>query len=207
MGFPLSEYRKGIFSPFLQKIKYLYASMDASYSHAADFYGFRCKGCAENCCEERFYHYTLSEHLYLCDGFSSLDGLTAGRILARAADAAGRQRLHDQQGIHERIMCPLNSEGLCIIYEYRPMICRIQGIPHKMKKPGREEEAGPGCHKFTEEISTKNLPDSGFNLTEFYTEMAGIEIELRRKLNFGLRYKKTIAEMVVDLAAAMDKSV
>ncbi len=197
MDFPLSELPEGTLSPYISRLKNLYSSMDAAYSRAAESYGFRCRGCSESCCEERFYHYTLAEHLYMLEGMGTLDKGIAGEVLIRAGDAAGLYRLHDMQGKTERVACPLNFNGLCRLYEYRPMICRLHGIPHRMKKPGGSEQTGPGCHRFYKEITTAGLSGPLFDRTEYYSGMAALEIELRRLVNFTGRYRKTVAEMVL----------
>jgi Fe-S-cluster containining protein len=206
MAFPLSELLEGTLSPYILRIKDLYSSMDAAYTKAAESYGFRCGGCSESCCEERFYHYTLAEHLYLIEGMGSLDRETAGEVPVRAEDAAGLYRLHDLQGKPERVLCPLNFDGLCRLYEYRPMICRLHGIPHRMRKPGGFEQTGPGCHRFAEEITQAGLSEPVFDRTEYYSGMAALEIELRRLVNFTGRYRKTVAEMVIDIPGTMDKT-
>jgi Fe-S-cluster containining protein len=206
MGFPLSELSRETLSPYALRIKDLYSAMDAAYDRAADRCGFRCGGCSENCCEERFSHYTLAEHLYLLEGWSALDEETAAGIFVRAEEAVGHYRLQDLQGRSERVMCPLNVNGLCRLYAYRPMICRLHGIPHRIKKPGDPEQTGPGCHKFAEGTAAGDLSEPEFDRTEFYSWMAAIEIELRRLANFRERYRKTVAEMVVDMLKAMDKT-
>lgn len=197
MDFLLSELLKGTLSPYVLKIKNLFSSMDAAYAKAAESYGFRCSGCSESCCEERFYHYTLAEHLYLIEGMSSLDRETAGEVLVRAEDAVGLYRLHDLQGRPERVPCPLNFNGLCRLYDYRPMICRLHGIPHRIRKPGGSEQTGPGCSRFDEEITPAGLSEPVFDRTEYYSGMAALEIELRRLVNFSGRCRKTVAEMLI----------
>jgi len=197
MVFPFSEFLKGTLSPYVLKIKDLYSSMDAAYARAAEYYGFRCGGCSESCCEERFYHYTIAEHLYLIEGMDSLDRETAGEVLVRAEGAVGLYRLHDLRGGPERVPCPLNFNSLCRLYEYRPMICRLHGIPHRLRKPGGSEQTGPGCRRFAEEIATAGLSEPMFDRTEYYSGMAALEIELRRLVNFNGRCRKTVAEMVI----------
>lgn len=206
MDFPFSEYLKGSLSPYVLRIKSLYSSMDAAYARAAEFYGFRCNGCSESCCEERFYHYTLAEHLYLIEGVRSLDTDEACEILVRAEDVAGLYRLHDLQGGPERVLCPLNFDGLCRLYEYRPMICRLHGIPHHMKKPDGSGHTGPGCHRFAGEMTPAGMAGPVFERTEYYSGMAAVEIELRRLTGFKGRYKNTVAEMVIDIPRTMDKT-
>lgn len=182
------------------RIKNLYTVMDTSYRKTALHYGFECAGCRKNCCEERFYHYTLAEHMYLADGIESLETETKREIVSRAEEVLQIYGLHDLKGIVRRVMCPLNFEGLCILYCYRPMICRLHGIPHTVKKPGHPEETGPGCHRFTELSESRKVPLYQFDRTVFYSEMASIEIELRRLIHFKRRYRKTVAGMIVDLS-------
>jgi hypothetical protein len=31
-----------------------------------------------------------------------------------------------------RVQCPLNEEGGCVLYEYRPITCRLYGVPQKI---------------------------------------------------------------------------
>jgi Fe-S-cluster containining protein len=206
MDFPLSELPEGTLSPYISRIKDLYSSMDAAYAGAAERYGFRCSGCSESCCEERFWHYTLAEHLYLIEGMGSLNTDTVGDMLVRAEEAIRLYCLHDAQGRSERVLCPLNFNNLCRLYEHRPMICRLHGVPHRMRKPGGSEQAGPGCHRFAEEMTPAGLSEPVFDRTEFYSGMAAVEIELRRLVNFRGRYRKTVAEMVIDISNAMDKT-
>lgn len=172
--------------------------MDRAYSGAAAVYGFQCPGCAENCCEERFFHYTLVEHAYFMKGFYSLSGVYRSLIFQKAGDVLGRYAAQDQRpGM--RVMCPLNFNGLCSLYEYRPMICRLHGIPHRMKKEDGPEQGFPGCHEFETHIAPGKREDAVFDRTEFYSAMAAIEIDLRRTLDFRGSYKKTVAAMIADM--------
>jgi len=200
MNFPLFNHDKKFFATFIEKIRTLYSSMDRSCAEAAAHYGFECSGCDDNCCEERFYHYTLAEHIYLMDGVGYLEEEMRREIFARAEEVIQIYRLHDSKGIIRRVMCPLNFDGLCLLYEYRPMICRLHGIPHIIKKPEQPEQKGPGCHKFNEVVMPDKISSFEFDRTGFYSEMASIEIELRKTLNFRGRYKKTVAGMIMDIS-------
>lgn len=173
--------------------------MDHAYHKASSYYGFECRGCRDNCCEERFYHYTVAEHLYLAEGIKPLGEAMIKEIAARAEEVIQIYGLHDMKGIVKRVMCPLNFDGRCITYAHRPMICRLHGIPHTIRKPGLPEEHGPGCHKFDEEITPQKTAQYSFDRTDFYTGMAAIEIEIRKALNFRGRFRKTVAGMIIDL--------
>ncbi len=196
MAAQLPDLRDSTLLPFIEKIRDLCASMDEAYARAAKRAGFECRGCSESCCEERFYHYTLAEHFFLLDGLRTIDGQTAAKMLDKARKTVRLHRLQDLQGAGGRAMCPLCFGGLCAVYSSRPMICRLHGIPHIVRKQGIVQ-TGPGCHRFAEEAVEK-LTGPELDRTGFYSGMAAIEIELRRLTGFGGRYKKTVAEMVVD---------
>ncbi len=174
--------------------------MDDAYAEAADRSGFSCSGCGDNCCEEKFYHYTLIEHLYITEGLNLAPDKKKREIFEKATLVKKMYDANAAAGVHGRIMCPLNSSGLCILYEYRPMICRLHGIPHLVRKSGRPEERGPGCHLF---LLGKGPPGESVCLLDrspFYSEMAAIEIDFRKAVKFTGRYKKTVAEMILDIS-------
>jgi hypothetical protein len=195
------------FTPLFERISKLYFAMDSAYTEAAHYYAFHCSGCDRNCCEERFYHYTSAEHIFLAYGLACLGQEARTGIFSRADEVMRQYRLHDASYQAGRTICPLNLEGLCVLYGYRPMICRLQGIAHCIKNPGQPLRSGPGCHVFNEKILPENLSDFGFDHTPFYAEMAAIEIEIRNRSNFKGRYKKTVAEMLVDIRDAENRSL
>ena len=198
----LSLTDRALFSPVFERTRRLYLTLDSAYADAAHYYAFHCKGCDRNCCHERFYHYTVAEHIYLAYGLASLGPESKAGIFSRADEVARLYQLHDASPQGGRAECPLNLDGACVLYAYRPMICRLQGIPHYIKKPGQPRKSGPGCHVFNEKILPENLSDFGFDHTPFYLEMAAIEIETRNRLNYKGRYKKTVAEMLLDIRDA-----
>ncbi|MFZ3122241.1 MAG: hypothetical protein WA104_02600 [Thermodesulfovibrionales bacterium] len=55
-----------------------------------------------------------------------------------------------------------------------------------------------GCYRFI--MEKENVPkDFRINRTNFYLEIAQIEREVREKINFTGRHKKTTAEMVLNI--------
>lgn len=184
----------GLSSSF-REVKELFASMDSAYEEQAGCAGFTCTGCRENCCEERFYHYTLIEALYLREGIISLAPDIRKPVIARAEEIVALCNEDDISGIDRRIMCPLNHEGLCILYAYRPMICRLHGIPHILTKSGQKQR-GSGCGPYEQNFGSGNHPDRALDRTPFYRRLAEIEIDVRRSLNFRDRIRKTVAEIV-----------
>lgn len=159
----------------------IYAGMDHAYGEAADRLGFVCSGCETNCCRSRFYHYTYLEYYYLQEGFNHLE--PALRISVRR-DAA----------IPSRRMCPLNREGRCCLYPYRPMICRLHGIPHKLQRPGQDLLYGSGCETFERERCDSE--DIRFDRTPHYRQMAELELKFKKEAGLKLKLKMTVAEMI-----------
>jgi len=190
---------KGILDASVIKMQSLYDRMGQAYDRSAACYDFSCSGCEENCCEERFYHHTLSEFLYLLQGLQSLGQVKRDELFARAREVAELYRMHDREGQARRVMCPINENGSCSLYAHRLMICRLHGVPYKMRRPDGEETQGSGCHKVDWGLSSEKSADCMFDRTDLYRELSGIEIELRQKLGFGHRIKVTIAEMIVEI--------
>ena len=180
---------------FFDALASLYADMDQAYDEIAAVYRFHCDGCAENCCLTRFYHHTLVEFLYLHKGFAGLSENQQKDILnhAKAVNEAVLQA--EKAGEASRVMCPLNAGGRCILYSYRPMICRLHGIPHELQHPARGSIRGPGCHEF--EVHCKGRDHKVFDRTPFYRRMGKLEQDVREYTGYSLKIKKTVAQMLV----------
>ncbi len=185
-----------IHTPFFKRLSTLYAHMDTAWTAAADHYGFHCQGCVDNCCETEFYHHTHMEKHYLLAGLKTLDPGTAEKIQTRAAMVC-KQRTHAKKtGETVRVMCPLNSQGLCQLYDFRPMICRLHGIPHELQRPGSPAIQGPGCETGDPLFSAASYHK--FDRTPFYADMASIEMEYRTAIKNPGKIRETIAEMLMN---------
>lgn len=175
----------------LDRLAGIYDSMDRAYRGMAALHGFECTGCEDNCCRTYFYHYTAAEYLYLLKGFAALEGPVREEIMDRA-------RKMCKPGVRADYLCPLNVDGLCILYPYRSMICRLHGLPYTVKRPDSRKEEGPGCDRFEAERLRKGLAYRRIDRTPFYRELALLELEIRRSIPCPPRFKKTIAEMLRD---------
>jgi hypothetical protein len=184
------------YAPFFDRLNTLYGDMDSSYGNTAAYYGFDCKGCMENCCLTRFYHHTHVECLYLLEGFSFLAKEKQIEATKKAKDYNKKAIESDVKKKQARQMCPLNFDGLCILYNYRPMICRLHGVSHELKKPGKDMVYSPGCGKFTRQCESKTY--FRFDRTPFYIKMAQLEKDLKLKFGFTKKFKGTIAQMIAD---------
>jgi hypothetical protein len=186
-------------TPLLDRLDTLYKAMDRKYQEAADHYGLQCNGCDDNCCYTRFYHYTLLEYLYIRKGYHLLERERQTQITRSALDVCRKTEVADKKGRAVRLMCPVNVAGLCVLYAYRPMICRLHGIPHELTIPGRGVSKASGCGDFIRICSGK--PYYKFDRTPFYARMAALEKELRKKVRGMHKIKMTVAEMIASFAA------
>jgi Fe-S-cluster containining protein len=172
--------------------------MDREYRTAALHYNFNCNACADNCCQTRFYHHTYIEYLLVQEGFQTLDPAGQAEIESGARNVIQRTADLDKIGKPVRLMCPLNLDDLCVVYPYRPMICRLHGIPHEFRSGAGQRVQGPGCETFDERCSAN--PYLKFDRTPFYREMAGLEKEFRQTLGVQGKIRMTIAEMINSIA-------
>jgi hypothetical protein len=184
-----------VWKPFRERLERIYREMEESYRAVAARFGFTCAGCGEECCRSRFHQYTLLEYLFLGDGINTLPEAKRESVRRAARRTLREAALADARGIL-RPMCPLNFEGMCGLHPYRPIICRLHGVPHALSMPGRDAVFGPGCDVFSERHGT-SIP-SPLDRTPLYKKMAGLEKELREALNFRGKISLTVAEIIAD---------
>jgi hypothetical protein len=184
-----------IFAPFLERLKVIYSTMDNKYQEAADYYNFYCTGCDDNCCFTRFYHHTLLEYFYIMEGYKTLADETQVEVKQRALEVCRKTREAVEKGGPVRLMCPINVNSLCLIYTYRPMICRLHGIPHVLQRPGQGVMYAPGCEVFNQQCRKKK--PFKFDRTPFYMEMAELEKELKQAVGMTQKIKMTVAQMLI----------
>lgn len=183
------------YAGYINSLKDIFQGMQNDYQAAADVYPFCCKGCEDSCCRTRFYHHTLLEYVYLLAGYRHLDRDTRGDIQIRAQQACEELQATDVQDVREKRMCPVNFNGLCGLYDCRPMICRLHGIPHELHRPGCDISYGPGCDEFTRLCGQAGYHK--FDRTPHYFAMAELENKFKKELGFTGKIKMTIAEMIV----------
>ena len=179
-------------TPF-ESLKSLYKSMDNTWNKIAAQYLFRCRGCEDNCCKSLFFHHTYVEKAYLRHGLERLDQAVPNEILTRAEYYCEKTFSLSTEPESLKIDCPVNQNGLCLLYEFRPMICRLHGLPHELSRPGGEPVMGKGC----DAGQFENKPYVKFDRTVFYQQMARIEIAFRQTRNKTGRIKQTIAQLLI----------
>jgi Fe-S-cluster containining protein len=180
------------YTRFFEELAALYSAMDSAYNQAADYYGFFCAGCTDNCCLTRFYHHTHMEELYLLNGFFKLGLELQASIRDRAQMVNRKVMKSESHGKVPRVMCALNEQGACLLYAHRPMICRLHGIPHEIRTHGKQPVFGPGCEEFVQHCGDKVYKT--FDRTPFYLSLADLEQRFKQKSGFSGKFKKTISE-------------
>jgi len=171
-SFPASRIRA-----VLRKLTGLYADMDAAYVAAAQAAGLSCAGCAENCCTSYFQHHTHVEWLYLLEGLRTLPEARRADYLVRARAYCDETAACLARGEIPRLMCPVNDDGLCGLYDHRLMICRLHGVPNVLLGPGGIREF-PGCGPCQRLAAAHPGNFPAMDRTPLLRRLAGLEMEL-----------------------------
>jgi Fe-S-cluster containining protein len=197
MAFEKNCEQASMFAPYLDRLADVFRKMDGRYEGAAAEYGFVCSGCEDSCCRTRFYHHTLIEYHYLKIGLDSLSSSDRAIVQSRALETIAYGEHHSE--IAPAAMCPLNEDGRCRLYAYRPMICRLHGLPHELNHPVKGRVQSPGCHEFVIQCCQKAyIP---FDRTPLYREMAVLEKSFRQETGIGIgtKMKMTVADILADV--------
>lgn len=183
-----------ILIPYMDRIRDLFRDMDGTYDRVAGVYRFNCNGCPDNCCKTRFYHHTLIETLYVGEGYRRLNPQKRRAVARRSGEVRKQWIDADRAGKRISLWCPLNWDGRCEIYPFRPMICRLHGIPHELDRPDRAIQYGPGCERFSEQCRGHRYVS--FDRTPFYYRLAALDRTLRSAIEFRDKLRLTIADMI-----------
>ena len=179
---------------FFSRLKELYNEMSDTYNRLVNLYGLDCKGCKDNCCQTRFHNHTYVEYFYLMEGIAALPEDRNKELMDRAFGVCNQIDEADARGETPRIMCPLNEKGLCVLYEYRPMVCRLHGVPYDMALPGRPSTRGDGCSIFQDDFQDKAY--IAFDRTPLYRSLSLLERDLRMETGRSDRVNLTVAQMM-----------
>jgi len=181
----------------IKRLEDLYAEMQDAYDKVAHELNFSCQGCSDNCCDSYFMHYTYLEWCYLWIGFCELTHEKQREVLERAQKYIIESEEANQQKKRPQIMCPLNENGLCIVYKHRLMVCRTHGVPAAIVRPDGKKLHFPGCFRCQEMQNDKDH-SSYVDRTPMLRQLALMENELLgNKRHLHAKVKLTIAEMLV----------
>lgn len=191
--------KKPLKNPVLRRLRDLYARMDHAYQAAAAALGLTCEGCKDSCCETLFRHHTYVEWTDLNQGLAALP---AARQQEIRDNAEVFLRLHQNAlpGAQPRVPCPLSLEVegslACGLYEHRPMVCRLHGVPNMLLRPGGQA-AFPGCERA--QNLAKTCEPALLDRTPLLGDLARLEMDLLGRERMGKlpRVNLTIAEMII----------
>lgn len=180
----------------IPRLAEIYRRIDRAYAEAVKNVGFSCEGCdGTKCCTVDLRIGTLVEMSYLRHGFNTLSHAEQDEILARCRQIIRAKNDAPESELYRNSVCALNTDGMCVLYEYRPMICRLHGMPYFFVGPNDSRMEGDGCPRFTKLYKGMDTI-SKIDRTPFYREMAALEVEAVRLR--GERTKKlSVAETLV----------
>ncbi len=182
---------------FTKQVAELYHDMEAAYDQTAKALDFSCSGCPDNCCDSYFLHHTYTEWAYLWHGLERLEDSQLKNITAKATKYVIESEAALARGERPIIICPLNEDGLCSLYSYRLMICRLHGVPAAFVRPDGRKLDFPGCFRCQEHISGDNSV-APMDRTNFFRRLVELELKLlgQRRMT-APKVKLTIAQMIV----------
>jgi Fe-S-cluster containining protein len=177
------------FTPYFRKYEQLVAAADKAFERVSNAFEecVKCQPSCSDCCFALF-DLTLIEALYINHKFNQMVKGSGRAELLEKANRADR-RIHRlkrnafkslQEGKDEaqvlaelsleRVRCPLlNEKDLCEMYDFRPITCRVYGIPFAIGDSGHTcgvSEFEPG-----NEYPTVNLSNITARLQEISAEL------------------------------------
>ena len=184
----------------IERLEEIYQKLQDEYDRVARDLRFSCNGCPDNCCDSYFLHHTYLEWAFLWIGFRRLEAHRQEAILDRARAWLTQCEKALAIGTRPQVMCPLNSNGMCMLYEHRLLVCRTHGVPAKMTRPDGRELQFPGCFRcqeiVVEEYRAQQVPYVA--RTPLLHALAALENQLLGGERFLFpKVKMTIAEMLV----------
>ena len=184
----------------LMELEDIYHKLQQEYERVAEALDFSCKGCPDNCCDSYFLHHTYAEWAHLWLGVRELAPERRRALIARARSYLEQCQQDVDAGRRPQIMCPLNEEGLCVLYRNRLLVCRIHGVPATMTRPDGQTLRFPGCFRCQGIVDGrgKGAQVPHVERTGLLKKLALLENQLLdNKRHLVPKVKKTIAEMLV----------
>ena len=179
----------------LHELASLYAEMEEAYDRVATLLEFSCQDCPDNCCDSYFQHHTYIEWAFLRQGFAALPAERQAVYLERAQAALVRYQEALDKGERPQVMCPVNDEGRCGLYQHRLMICRLHGVPASLTSPNGQQHQFPGCFR-CQELTAGLSNVTTMDRTRFFKVMVQLEQQFLRGQTLP-KVRMTLAEMLL----------
>jgi len=183
-----------------EKLAVLYQEMEAVYDRTAAKIGLTCQECPDNCCDSYFLHHTVIEWAYLWRGLRTLAPSPLETVMARARLCLDHYHEAIKAETWPKIMCPLNENGRCMLYLYRPMICRCHGVPARLRHPDGKTLHFPGCF-CCQELTARPGRAAEMDRTPLLRRLARLEEEFLGELNLSPKTPKVKMPLAAMLLA------
>ena len=182
----------------IQKLEEIYSEIEEAYDRVAGELDFSCQDCPDNCCDSYFLHHTYLEWSYLWLGIDELPQQQQQKVIEKAQAYTLSAERAWQRGVRPQVMCPLNENGLCVVYKHRLLVCRTHGVPACITRPDGKTLAFPGCFRCQEQVEQLTGSAPQVERTPLLTRLARLEnAYLCNKRQLYPRVKLTIAQMLV----------
>jgi Fe-S-cluster containining protein len=171
-----------------RKVDVLFKTIQEKYPDSV-----RCRIRCCDCCHAVFGLFPV-EAAYINYHFSKLDRKVRRDVLKRAEKAeVAMLKVKDTLKVFEddpkmkvygigkqRVRCPLlNDKEECVLYERRPVICRIYGVPYSLHKGKKELAYVCGMSGFEAKVSYPTV-----KLDPIYQELANLSVEMLKDAGF-----------------------
>jgi Fe-S-cluster containining protein len=172
----------------VQKANHLFSTIQEKYPLSV-----HCRIHCCDCCNAIFGVFPI-EGAYIHRNFSRLDRKVRRDVLRRAEKAEAEiLRAKEMLKVFEdkpqmkvyglgkqRVRCPFLSEREeCILYESRPIICRIYGVPFSLKDGKNEKAYVCGLSGFQEKVAYPTV-----KLDKIYQELCNLSNELYTEVGY-----------------------
>lgn len=182
------------------ELEEVYRQLQLDYERVAGELHFTCTGCPDNCCDSYFLHHTYAEWAYLWQGMRQLAPARQEELVRRAQAWLARCEEAERKGDRPQVMCPLNEEGLCVLYRHRLLVCRTHGVPASLTRPDGQTLRFPGCFR-CQELVRGRFPAGDHPWVERTTLLRRFALLENRLLDnkrqLVPKVKMSIAEMLV----------
>ncbi len=184
----------------VSQLQEIYQQLEEDYDRIAKEIDFSCASCPDNCCDSYFLHHTYAEWAYLWLGFSLLEKKQQDDIVEKSKDYLAQCEVARNADQRPQVMCPLNDQGLCVLYKHRLLVCRTHGVPATMTRPDGQSMSFPGCFRCQDIVKEKYDKGSPPHVerTPLLRRLVVLENELlENKRHMAPKVKISIAEMIV----------
>jgi Fe-S-cluster containining protein len=162
------------YQELINKVDQLFIDIKKEYSSEIN--------CVEKCrdCCSNVFNISIIEGFYLTKGLKTLHPEDIAKIKQNILSV---KELLQKQNNKELIACPLLINDLCILYHYRPIICRTFGMPMMNEQTGEIATCAKNFtgHRETEQtlrtISSKLLSTQTVILSQYLLRERGQEIQ------------------------------